>query len=726
MDLKSPKSEPAKSFEKPNTEKAEKTEVASKPNQKPDTKPKNKIEPRKIDPKKEPKHKLQPRKIDPKAPPKHKLVPRKIDPAKEPKHRLQPRKIDPKAPSRHIIEPRKIDHMKESIHKIQPQRFTPEKSINKTRPKNLELSPKPKMKIEQIPTSEPKNTAEPEVKQFSPEQIRKEIKKIDWKSISENWNIANIPNRYVKQRKIALDPTKDPSIQNPLYKHKQWLQTLYNNPDWNLTGTKLGKICGVDQGTISRWRKKLQIPIKPDLAIKKLYFDGKSKECGRCHEIKPHDNFTFRRKNEIKYPKSTCKKCDDEQKQIFALKNKIKVVENLYNGKLGSKCPECNTGPEKLPALEFHHTNPALKKTSWHPRMYKNWEETKEILEKEKVKILCKNCHTKERTKTYNNYENLIKKSNFNLNSSNEEIKSYIRTSVPKAIKYSELTKVVQQIKKFTLVNKLYKGKCVGCEQITTQNNLPALQFHHKDVNDDKSKLWSKIQTYELKQIKNELINKNCVSLCGNCHQMIHSTNFKTQYEKIIGLEHWGQVKTYFNVLEKNVKNFQFNGDLTLKPKSNQKEIEKSMKILKEGNNIVKNRIHQNEVNENRKLEKIPINFNFENNRNLPKPLNINELGKLQNTEYGYGEAWMKYLVHIAKLTQEKTIIRTKDIADSVGVITRNVRKNLVKLANKEFIITSSEHNDRHILLSDLGLKELHKIKKLKKKSKKSHNFEKK
>ena len=196
------------------------------------------------------------------------------------------------------------------------------------------------MKIEQIPTSESKNTAEPEVKQFSPEQIRKEIKKIDWKSISENWNITNNPNRYVKQRKIALDPTKDPSIQNPLYKHKQWLQTLYNNPDWNLTGTKLGKICGIDQSIISRWRKKLQIPIKPDLAIKKLYFDGKSKECGRCHEIKPHDNFTFRRKNEIKYPKSTCKKCDDEQKQFFALKNKIKVVENLYNGKLGSKCPE--------------------------------------------------------------------------------------------------------------------------------------------------------------------------------------------------------------------------------------------------------------------------------------------------------------------------------------------------------------------------------------------------
>jgi len=74
----------------------------------------------------------------------------------------------------------------------------------------------------------------------------------------------------------------------------------------------------------------------------------------------------------------------------------------------------------------------------------------------------------------------------------------------------------------------------------------------------------------------------------------------------------------------------------------------------------------------------------------------------------------LKYLVHIAKLTEEKTIIRTKDIAESVGVITRNVRKNLINLVNKELVIISGENNDRHILISDLGLEELQKIKKLK------------
>ena len=67
MDIKSPSSEPSKSYEKSNTEKintekAEKQEVAQKPNDKP--KPKNKIERPKIDIRKEPKNKIRREKID--------------------------------------------------------------------------------------------------------------------------------------------------------------------------------------------------------------------------------------------------------------------------------------------------------------------------------------------------------------------------------------------------------------------------------------------------------------------------------------------------------------------------------------------------------------------------------------------------------------------------------------------------------------------------------------
>ena len=140
------------------------------------------------------------------------------------------------------------------------------------------------------------------------------------------------------------------------------------------------------------------------------------------------------------------------------------------------------------------------------------------------------------------------------------------------------------------------------------------------------------------------------------------------------------------------------------------------MKGAKEESKIANSITHQKDKGQNIKFKKdlINLNVNVDNDRNTINPLNIKELEKLQNSEYGYGEAWMKYLVYIAKLTQERTIIQTKDIAESAGVITRNVRKNLVKLVNKELVIISSENNDRHVLISDLGLEELHKIKKLK------------
>ena len=161
-----------------------------------------------------------------------------------------------------------------------------------------------------------------------------------------------------------------------------------------------------------------------------------------------------------------------------------------------------------IPALGFHHTNPSIKKTSWHARMYKNWERTKELLEKEKVKILCRNCHTKQRTKTYKNFGNIIKRADFNLNTSNEEIREFIKNNLSKPTTSNVIYKIERQIKKLTIVNKLYGGKCVGCEQITTQNNLPALNFHHRDINQDEGKLWVSIQYITLEKIKNELTKK--------------------------------------------------------------------------------------------------------------------------------------------------------------------------------------------------------------------------
>jgi len=127
MNFNSPKSEPAKSFEKRNVEKDKKTEVASKPEQKPNNKPKNKIERPKID--------LQ----------------------KEPRNKIQREKFNPLTPSKNKIERLTFHPNRESIKKIHTQHFTPEKSKNKIEQVNMIPSREPGNIIEHLSIEKPKN-----------------------------------------------------------------------------------------------------------------------------------------------------------------------------------------------------------------------------------------------------------------------------------------------------------------------------------------------------------------------------------------------------------------------------------------------------------------------------------------------------------------------------------------------------------------------------------------
>jgi len=293
--------------------------------------------------------------------------------------------------------------------------------------------------------------------------------------------------------------------------------------------------------------------------LQKLYNDGKRKECGSCHEIKPYSHFILRRDKLKPYPKSTCKKCDLINKQIYALSNKYKVIKNIYNGKLKGKCQECDIGAFMLPAIEFHHLDPKLKKTSWHSQMYKNWEKTMEKLEKEKVTLLCRNCHFRQRSTIYNKYKEIIQRMEINSNTTNKEIHQYVKRKIQEPHQPRLYNEVALHIKKRNIINKLYEGKCVGCKQVSTENNLPTLNFHHRNKSNlDRSNVWNKINHLEFKQTKSELIKKDCVSLCGNCHQLIDSHHFKNNHEKIIGSEYSVHVKEYYNKVLKNIKKFKF------------------------------------------------------------------------------------------------------------------------------------------------------------------------
>jgi len=426
--------------------------------------------------------------------------------------------------------------------------------------------------------------------------IRNEIKKLDWENVSNDWTVKRINSN----KRIQIDPNQDCTKDNPLYKNKDWLKRIYNDKKLNLNDQNIGEICGVNGNTIGRWRKNHGIPTKPMGIIKspkeptlnpkksnievvekkklgpnkiptnkapsktkfqKLFNDGEKKECGKCHEIKLHEEFERRydsRNGGRYYIRSTCKNCKLENKQIYALKNKYQVIKNLYKGKFKEKCERCNTGKDKLPALEFHHNDPEKKTIEWHELMYKNWKNTLRTLEKEGVKILCRNCHKRESSTTYNKYEEVIQNKKIDLDETNETLRYYVKSQIPNANK-SILYDVRKHIKKRAVIDQLYGGKCIGCENITTKNNLPALQFHHRNSeNEDKSKLWKNIKSREINEIKTKLKAKHCVSLCANCHRMVHASQFEKNNEEIIGSNHTEVINKYYEKVKKKINNFKF------------------------------------------------------------------------------------------------------------------------------------------------------------------------
>jgi hypothetical protein len=84
-------------------------------------------------------------------------------------------------------------------------------------------------------------------------RIKSEIMEYDWNSVSQNWKLPTGE---------LLDPTRECSQTNPLYKYKKWLKTVYFNENWGLSDTKIARLTNSSNTTINYWRNKLQIPVK--------------------------------------------------------------------------------------------------------------------------------------------------------------------------------------------------------------------------------------------------------------------------------------------------------------------------------------------------------------------------------------------------------------------------------------------------------------------------------
>jgi len=644
LDVKSPSSEPSKSYgksdtEKTKTEKAEKQDVAKKPND--ESKSKNKIERPKIDIRKEPKNKIRREKIDLHTPAKNKIERPNIDIHKEPRNKIQREKIDVHTPARNKIKRMKVDINKEPKNKIQSYKSTSEIT---------------KSKIEHIPTEALQSTIRAGEIQLSLEQIKLEMKKIHWKSISENWTIKVSGNK-----EITLNPYAPPSKENPLYKHKKWLQTVYNHKKWNLNDNKLTAISGVSYKAISNWRKKYEVAKKP-------FNNGTHKECGRCHQIKPHNEFKFRndKRKEKPYLRSNCNKCKSELNQIYIFKNKLKIITNIYKGKFKGKCPECETRFFKLPAFDFHHLDKNYK-LSQRIKMNGNWKKTMERLEHEKTIPLCNCCHLTKKTTVFNKFKEIVlRKNNFENNLTDIEINihQYLKSNL-KTEEKKHLYRIKSWIKKRIVTERLYNGSCIGCGE----KSLSTFQFHHRDPKLKSFSDWSQISSLRASEIMEKLIKDDAVGLCGTCHKMAEARHFEENMSEIIKGKDLDELKTFYQRLSRNINTYNF-------PKQLEKKVNYKIQVIRD------------------KLERLEIK------------LQIKDLQESREYKTAYREAWKKYLFHINKLTDEGKKVQTKILAENVGVNTRNTRKNIQKLIAKGLISINGEHNNRTILLTEKGKEE--------------------
>ncbi len=284
-----------------------------------------------------------------------------------------------------------------------------------------------------------------------------------------------------------------------------------------------------------------------------LYNDGKLKECGKCHKLKIYAEFGLKSGG----LRSICKHCKQINDAFDYYRNKFLIVMNLINKQQKGKCIKCSTNFTFLPILDFHHPKPELKQTTWRKNRRKNWKIILSLFEKEEVVILCKNCHSKENTKIFNEFKGVILKDNlfkFKAEAINEIVLEYVKKSKLKNMKNYKF-RVIEWIKKRSVIEQLYNGKCIGCENVSVMKNLPALDFHHRSKHQIKKEKirWNLIKKLDIKSIAEKLIKEDCICLCSNCHTIFHSIKFYEIGEKIIGIKFRGHIEKMYRNLENKI-----------------------------------------------------------------------------------------------------------------------------------------------------------------------------
>ncbi|MHA2124777.1 MAG: hypothetical protein ACXABO_03480 [Promethearchaeota archaeon] len=245
------------------------------------------------------------------------------------------------------------------------------------------------------------------------------------------------------------------------------------------------------------------------------------KECTRCHQTMPYDRFNPVTKGSEEV-RANCKRCNSELSLIRQNRKKLNIIILKYNG----KCSECGIDDSILPVFQFHHQDPNIKSISWRDIKNRSYSYINNKFEIENIVVLCSNCHSKKQALVFNKYSNLILQQNLILQTP-EEINSSILNSTKNILKKVDRmhlrAKIREWIKKRYIIEQLYEGRCVGCREVSVENNLTALEFHHYDGEVENKLKWESLETLDTTLIAEQLINQKCLCLCSNCHSLIHS-----------------------------------------------------------------------------------------------------------------------------------------------------------------------------------------------------------
>jgi len=311
-----------------------------------------------------------------------------------------------------------------------------------------------------------------------------------------------------------------------------------------------------------------------------------TKKCNRCNRDLPIDKFEVysgeRGKTYLKSSRASyCKECRSEIRLINLLKKKYYIIKTIFNG----KCNECDTGLTYLPSFEFHHQIPNLKTITWAHIKHKSISNIISWIKREKVILLCSNCHEMKKDKYFIDFQNLVLRDDL-LKYSAEEIDEIINFTINNHPNYSHFKdykrNIKIQIKKYIrkrfVFNQLFSGTCIGCKKATIFDYLPALELHHMFPENLETKSnWRDFANQDCSSIFNQVIEENSICLCSNCHILIRSklNNYLAEVinDKLtrnLFLKNYNTIITNINYFKYNLSQIDLRSPLKLKFSQNE------------------------------------------------------------------------------------------------------------------------------------------------------------